>query len=193
MGAANPPGTNCAPSSRSRATEPERRGAPAGPHPADGRAPHRRAGRGARRDPVHPLAARAQPHRGCERARLRMPRRWRSRRRRSRVQPRRRRATDRGVVRVTASEIMGAEALPPIFAAFRARNPGIADRACGHQPQPGSRPRRRRHRGAHGPPDPERARRPPHRFDAHSALRSSRLSCALRRTALARRSRSIIA
>ena len=35
-------------------------------------------------------------------------------------------ATDRGVVRVTASEIVGAEVLPPIFAAFRARNPGIA-------------------------------------------------------------------
>ena len=35
-------------------------------------------------------------------------------------------ATDRGVVRVTASEIMGSEALPPIFAGFRARNPGVA-------------------------------------------------------------------
>ena len=35
-------------------------------------------------------------------------------------------ASDRGVVRVTASEIMGAEALPPIFASFRARNPGVA-------------------------------------------------------------------
>jgi DNA-binding transcriptional LysR family regulator len=35
-------------------------------------------------------------------------------------------AIDRGVVRVTASEIMGCEALPPIFAGFRARNPGIA-------------------------------------------------------------------
>jgi DNA-binding transcriptional LysR family regulator len=35
-------------------------------------------------------------------------------------------AVDRGVVRVTASEIMGAEALPAIFAGFRARNPGIA-------------------------------------------------------------------
>jgi DNA-binding transcriptional LysR family regulator len=34
-------------------------------------------------------------------------------------------ATDRGVVRVTASEIMGSEALPPIFAGFRARNPGV--------------------------------------------------------------------
>ena len=33
---------------------------------------------------------------------------------------------DRGVVRVTSSEIMGAEALPAIFAGFRARNPGIA-------------------------------------------------------------------
>ncbi len=33
---------------------------------------------------------------------------------------------DRGVVRVTASEIMGAEALPAMFAGFRARNPGIA-------------------------------------------------------------------
>ena len=33
---------------------------------------------------------------------------------------------DRGVVRVTASEIIGCEALPPIFAGFRARNPGIA-------------------------------------------------------------------
>ena len=35
-------------------------------------------------------------------------------------------AIDRGVVRVTASEIMGAEALPAMFAGFRARNPGIA-------------------------------------------------------------------
>src|SRR5271165_6782336 len=35
-------------------------------------------------------------------------------------------AIDRGVVRVTASEIVGCEVLPPIFAAFRARNPGIA-------------------------------------------------------------------
>jgi DNA-binding transcriptional LysR family regulator len=34
-------------------------------------------------------------------------------------------AIDRGVVRVTASEIMGAEALPAMFAGFRARNPGI--------------------------------------------------------------------
>ena len=35
-------------------------------------------------------------------------------------------AVDRGVVRVTASEIMSAEALPAIFAGFRARHPGIA-------------------------------------------------------------------
>jgi DNA-binding transcriptional LysR family regulator len=35
-------------------------------------------------------------------------------------------AADRGIVRVTASEIMGSEALPPIFAGFRARNPGVA-------------------------------------------------------------------
>jgi DNA-binding transcriptional LysR family regulator len=35
-------------------------------------------------------------------------------------------AVDRGVVRVTASDIMGAEALPAIFAGFRARNPGVA-------------------------------------------------------------------
>ena len=35
-------------------------------------------------------------------------------------------AIDRGVVRVTASEIVGAEVLPPIFAGFRTRNPGIA-------------------------------------------------------------------
>ena len=35
-------------------------------------------------------------------------------------------AVDRGVIRVTASEIMGAEALPAMFAGFRARNPGIA-------------------------------------------------------------------
>ena len=35
-------------------------------------------------------------------------------------------AVDRGIVRVTASEVMGAEALPPIFASFRARNPGVA-------------------------------------------------------------------
>jgi DNA-binding transcriptional LysR family regulator len=33
---------------------------------------------------------------------------------------------DRGVVRVTASEIVGCEVLPPIFASFRADHPGIA-------------------------------------------------------------------
>ncbi len=33
---------------------------------------------------------------------------------------------ERGVVRVTASEVMGAEVLPPIFAAFRAEHPGVA-------------------------------------------------------------------
>jgi len=35
-------------------------------------------------------------------------------------------ALDRGVVRVTASEIVGCEVLPPIFAGFHARHPGIA-------------------------------------------------------------------
>jgi DNA-binding transcriptional LysR family regulator len=35
-------------------------------------------------------------------------------------------AADRGVVRVTASEVMGCEVLPPILAAFRAEHPGIA-------------------------------------------------------------------
>jgi DNA-binding transcriptional LysR family regulator len=35
-------------------------------------------------------------------------------------------ATDRGVVRVTASEVVGCEVLPPIFASFRARHPGVA-------------------------------------------------------------------
>jgi len=35
-------------------------------------------------------------------------------------------APDRGVVRVTASEIVGCEVLPPILAAFRAEHPGIA-------------------------------------------------------------------
>jgi DNA-binding transcriptional LysR family regulator len=35
-------------------------------------------------------------------------------------------AADRGVVRVTASEVIGCEVLPQILAAFRAENPGIA-------------------------------------------------------------------
>jgi DNA-binding transcriptional LysR family regulator len=35
-------------------------------------------------------------------------------------------APDQGVVRVTASEIIGCEVLPPILASFRAGNPGIA-------------------------------------------------------------------
>jgi len=35
-------------------------------------------------------------------------------------------AVDRGVVRLTASEVMSAEALPAILAGFRARNPGVA-------------------------------------------------------------------
>jgi DNA-binding transcriptional LysR family regulator len=34
-------------------------------------------------------------------------------------------ALDHGVVRVTASEIVGAEVLPPIFAGFKARRPGV--------------------------------------------------------------------
>ena len=35
-------------------------------------------------------------------------------------------AADRGAVRVTASDIVGVEVLPPIFAAFHAEHPGIA-------------------------------------------------------------------
>ena len=35
-------------------------------------------------------------------------------------------AVDRGVVRVTASEIIGCEVLPSIFAAFRVKHPGVA-------------------------------------------------------------------
>jgi len=35
-------------------------------------------------------------------------------------------AADRGVVRVTASEVVGCEVLPPILAAFHAEHPGIA-------------------------------------------------------------------
>ena len=35
-------------------------------------------------------------------------------------------AADRGAVRVTASEIIGSEVLPPILAAFHATHPGIA-------------------------------------------------------------------
>jgi DNA-binding transcriptional LysR family regulator len=35
-------------------------------------------------------------------------------------------AADRGVVRVTASHVVGCEVLPPIFAAFHAEHPGIA-------------------------------------------------------------------
>jgi DNA-binding transcriptional LysR family regulator len=35
-------------------------------------------------------------------------------------------APDHGVVRVTASEVIGCEVLPPLFASFRAANPGVA-------------------------------------------------------------------
>jgi DNA-binding transcriptional LysR family regulator len=35
-------------------------------------------------------------------------------------------AADRGVVRVTASQVVGCEVLPPILAAFHAEHPGIA-------------------------------------------------------------------
>jgi DNA-binding transcriptional LysR family regulator len=35
-------------------------------------------------------------------------------------------APDRGVVRVTASEVIGCEVLPPLFASFRTANPGVA-------------------------------------------------------------------
>jgi DNA-binding transcriptional LysR family regulator len=35
-------------------------------------------------------------------------------------------APDQGVVRVTASEVIGCEVLPPLFASFRAANPGVA-------------------------------------------------------------------
>jgi DNA-binding transcriptional LysR family regulator len=35
-------------------------------------------------------------------------------------------APDQGVVRVTASEVIGCEVLPPLFASFRTANPGVA-------------------------------------------------------------------
>ncbi len=64
---------------------------------------------------------------------------------------------------------VGAEVLSPIFRFSRPRS-RHRRRTRVHQPQQGSLQRRRRHCGAHGPPDPERARRAPDRAYAHSAL-----------------------
>jgi DNA-binding transcriptional LysR family regulator len=94
-------------------------------------------------------------------------------------------ALDKGVVRVTASEIIGCEVLPAIFAGFHARHPGVAIETRRHQSQRGPRTGRRRHRRPYGSSDPERTCRPPHWRNAYRSLRASRLLRPLRRAALA--------
>src|SRR5271166_4609389 len=92
---------------------------------------------------------------------------------------------DRGVVRVTASEIVGCEVLPSIFAGFHARHPGVAiELAVTNRNE--DLARRGRHRGAHGSSDPERTCGAPHRRNAHRSLRAARLLRPLRHAALAR-------
>ena len=65
--------------------------------------------------------------------------------------------------------LVAVEVLSPIFR-FSRPQPRHRRRTRVHQPQRGSLPRRRRHCGAHGPRDPERARCAPDRDYAHSAL-----------------------
>ena len=166
--------------------EPQRRRAAPRTHPADSWAAYRRARRGSRHDFVHPLTPRAYPHRSRERARapcgshgsggghacaVRLVGRFhRSRRRQSdRERDHRLRGASADLRRLSRPQS------------------GNRHRACAHQPQPGSRPWRRRHCRAHDPADPKRACRAPDRRDAHPALRASRLSRSLRRTALPRR------
>jgi hypothetical protein len=82
-------------------------------------------------------------------------------------------SADQGVVRVTASEIVGREVLPAIFATFRAKNPGVAIELArpttwGSRGGPDSRGG---YRGAHGAPDAERAGRAADRRDPDRSLR----------------------
>ena len=61
---------------------------------------------------------------------------------------------DEGVARITASEIVSSEVLPPILARFREKYPRVAIELGGDQPQRGPAAPRRRYRGAHDAPDP---------------------------------------
>ena len=96
-------------------------------------------------------------------------------------------AADRGVVRVTASEIIGCEVLPPILAAFRAEHPGIAvELALTNRNEDLAR------RDADIAvrmvrPTQSALARAAHRRFAHRPLCPPRLSRALREAALARR------
>ena len=94
----------------------------AGARPADPRAPDRGAGAGAGRGAVHPLAGRAccPPRRRWRSRRtprpwLRPPPPW--------CAPPRARRRGGGVVRLTASDIVGGEVLPPILAELREAHP----------------------------------------------------------------------
>ena len=102
-------------------------------------------------------------------------------------------ALDRGAVRVTASEIIGNEVLPSIFAGFHAKHPGAAielavtnrneDLARGDADVAVRMVR----------PTQSGAGRAPHRISAHRSLRPSRLLRKIRDAALARPTCRIIA
>ena len=139
-----------------KAASPARRGT-LGLTPAHRRPPHRGAGERAGRAAVHPLGRRprARPTRRWRCART--PRRWPPPPRRWCAPPPARRDAVRGVVRITAADVVGVEVLPPILTGFHERLPGGRDRAGALQPAGGPAAPRGRHRRAHGPPDPRRA------------------------------------
>ncbi|MGH1560593.1 hypothetical protein ACRAWD_28910 [Caulobacter segnis] len=107
------------------------------------------------RRPVHPpLASGLSPTPAGSRAGPARPDQWPWRPRRWLAPPRPRPTPPSGAVRITASEVVGMEVLPPILGQ-PARGPsGPGLRAGSDQPQRGPAAPRGRHRRAHGPPDP---------------------------------------
>ncbi len=81
-----------------------------------------------------------------------------------------------GTVRISASEVIAVEVLPPILAVAAPRASGAGDRTVPQQSQRGHAAARGRYRDPHGPPDPERAGRTAHRRGAAGVARAGRLS-----------------
>ena len=93
-----------------------------------------------------------------------------------------------GTVRITASEIVGVERLPPILAAIRHRHPGLTLELALSNEVAGFAAPRRRHRGAHGGAGAGGAHRPPARRGGDRAFRPRRLPRGARRAGGGRRS-----
>jgi DNA-binding transcriptional LysR family regulator len=170
-----------------------RRGACAGHHPADGRAP-----RGGARSGARAWCCSRARRSGCcpPTSRWRcapMPKPWKA------PPPRCERAATsegesegqgvRGVVRISVSEVIGVEVLPPIVARLREAHPAAEGRAGADQPRAGPAAARGRHCRAHGAAQAGAAGGAARRADRAGLSRAPRLPGPPRHAAQARRPR----